>query len=48
MQFIVFGNGEIDLGIWVMDRESFFDGDELVSFFGVASDGKSSHGDFEA
>ena len=39
MEFIVFGIGQIDLCLWVIHGESFFDGDELVTFFGVARDG---------
>jgi hypothetical protein len=30
VEFIVFGIGEVDLGIRVMDGESLFDWDEMV------------------
>jgi len=48
MEFIVFGIGEIDLGIGVMLGELLFERDELVAFFGITGDGEASDREFEA
>ena len=48
MEFIIFRIGQIDFGVGVMGEELFFQGDELVALLGVARDGETSHGEFEA
>lgn len=48
VEFIVLGIGQIDFCIGLMHREPFFDGDKMVAFLGVSSDGEASYGEFEA
>ncbi len=48
MELVVFGVGEIDLGIGVMLGELLFQGDELVAFFGITGNGEAGDGKFEA
>ena len=48
MELVVFGVGEIDLGIGVILGELLFQGDELVAFFGITGNGEAGDGKFEA
>ncbi len=47
MELVVFGVGEIDLGIGVMLGELLFQGDELVAFFGITGNGEAGDGKFD-
>ena len=48
VEFIVFGIGEIDLGIGVMLGELLFERDELVAFFGITGDREATDGELKA